>query len=122
MNPNIAELVEELRSPNAAQRIDAAERLMQLGPQARAAGPALVAATGDSDDIVREAAVGALDELGPPEPAAIAQLVTLLDSESPEIIYWSATLLGRLEAVAAPVGAPVGTREAEVAAGGAASN
>jgi HEAT repeat protein len=102
MNPKVTALVEELRSPNAAQRMDAAERLMQMGVRARSAGPALAVAAGDLDDIVREAAVGALDELGPPEPAAIAELVTLLESETPDTVYWAATLLGRLEAAAAP--------------------
>jgi HEAT repeat protein len=49
----------------------------------------------DADEQVREHAVAALEDLGPPPADAIAQLVALVDHKDPLVGYWATTLLGR---------------------------
>ncbi len=65
MSANIEALVKSLRSGDAAQQQAAAEELSRLGEDARPAAVALVEACGASE-AVREAAVAALEEIGPP--------------------------------------------------------
>lgn len=101
MAATIPTLLAQLRAADPAARWAAAEALMALGPEARPAAAALAQATGDAEEGVREAAVGALEELGPPLPAAVAELVTLL-AAGDDRAYWAATLLGRLGPAAAP--------------------
>ncbi len=82
-------------------RAAAAERLCLAGAESVAAAVDLVTACGDEES-VRNWAVAALEELGPPDPASIEPLVELLSSSNPLTAYWSATLLGRLGPSAAP--------------------
>jgi HEAT repeat protein len=65
---------------------------------AEAAAPAaaqLVRACGDADEQVREQAVAALEDLGPPPAEAIGQLINLVAHGDPLVGYWATTLLGR---------------------------
>lgn len=101
MTDNTASLIQQLRSADPSVRLAAAEALMPLGEIARPAAAALAKAASDEDEMVREAAVGALEELGPPLPAAITELVPLLATPN-DSAYWAATLLGRLGPAAAP--------------------
>jgi len=92
---DIAAQIAELSAADAATRADAAERLCRAGLDAVPAAVPLVKACGDADDQVREWAVAALEELGPPPPDAIAELTPLVGGGNPLVAYWATTLLGR---------------------------
>jgi HEAT repeat protein len=79
----------------------AAERLARMGEDAAPAAAALVLACGDADEQVREQAVAALEDLGPPRADAIGQLIGLVPHADPLVAYWATTLLGRAEEDAA---------------------
>ena len=93
--PDIAALATRLTDPDPTVRLVAAEELARSGEAAAPAAVPLVKACGDADDQVREHAVAALEELGAPPTAAIADLVTLVAAADPLMAYWAATLLGR---------------------------
>lgn len=100
---NVKELAGLLGGADADQRASVAESLAQLGSGCREACVELVRACG-SDEATREWATAALEEMGAP-PATMAEpLVSLLKSECPDVAYWAATLLGRLESEAATAG------------------
>lgn len=85
-----------LSSGDPAARRSAAEHLAQSGTAAAPAAVALARACADADDQVREWVVAALEELGPPGPGVVGDLVALLTGPDPLPAYWAATLLGRL--------------------------
>jgi HEAT repeat protein len=98
----IAQLVAELTSTDDARRAAAAERLAQQGAEACDAAVALARACGDPCEEVCQWAAAALEELGPPPVEQLAALAALLGEASADAGYWAATLLGRLQAAAAP--------------------
>ena len=100
---SVKELAVLLDSADPGQRALAAEGLAQLGPECREACIELVRASG-SDEATREWVSAALEEMGPPPVAAVDALVPLLVNDSPDVAYWAATLLGRLENQAASAG------------------
>ena len=51
---------------------------------------------------MREAAVGALEGLGPPAAGQIAELAALTQDANADVAYWAVTLLGRLGVAAEP--------------------
>jgi hypothetical protein len=73
---DVASLAARLESTNADERAAAAEKLCQTGESAATAAIPLVRACGDADERVREWAVAALEDLGPPPADAIATLAT----------------------------------------------
>jgi len=88
-------LIAQLASTNPDERAEAAELLCRAGTEAVAATLPLVEACGDDDSRVREWAVAALEELGPP-PAEIIELLTeIATGPEPLGAYWATTLLGR---------------------------
>jgi HEAT repeat protein len=99
--PDAATLGKQLASTDAEQRAEAAELLSRAGEGAAAAAVPLVAACGDADERVREFAVAALEDLGPPLAADIPTLIKLVDSADPLAAYWAITLLGRSGKIAA---------------------
>ncbi len=104
---------DSLTAGTLEQRRELARRLAALGSQAQPAAVDLVLVTGEDDEQLREWAVAALENLGPPDPSDVARLSDLLrqccsrhDSNGPQldwehIGYWAATLLGRLGCEAA---------------------
>jgi HEAT repeat protein len=72
-----------------------------LGREARAAAVPLVEACETEDDQLREWVAAALEELGPPDVADVANLAALVERSPLDVAYWAATLLGRLEDQAA---------------------
>ena len=56
----------------------------------------LVRAAGDPVEEVLEYAVAALEGIGPPLPRDLDELVHLLSDPQQDVVYWAATLLGRL--------------------------
>ncbi len=97
MDQDVSSLMAALGSPEETARAEAAERLSQLDPdEIRAAALILVEACGDDSEAVREAAVGALEEMGPPDPEVLDGLTALLADAGADTGYWAATLIGRL--------------------------
>ena len=95
VSPDLVALSKQLASTDAEQRAAAAEQLSQAGEDAAAAAVPLVTACGDANERVREFAVAALEDLGPPLAADIPTLIKLVDSPDPLAAYWAITLLGR---------------------------
>lgn len=93
--PDIAAWIAKLSAADAATRADAAERLCRAGLDAVPAAVPLVKACGDADDQVRDWAVAALEELGPPPPDTIGDLTALVGGGNALVAYWATTLLGR---------------------------
>jgi HEAT repeat protein len=98
---DVASLAARLESTNADERVTAAEKLCQTGESAATAAIPLVRACGDADERVREWAVAALEDLGPPPADVIATLATLATGSVPLVAYWAVTLLGRAGQAAA---------------------
>jgi HEAT repeat protein len=102
MPAELARLVADLSGADPATRTEAAEQLSRLGPEAAPVAVALVRACGDDSEEVRESVVAALEDMGPPKIEDIDLLAALLSDLAADVGYWAATLLGRLEADAAP--------------------
>ena len=96
MAADVTEQIKRLRSPDADTRLEAAEALCALGEQAREAALALIISAADSDERVREAAHGALEEISDPPAVLSSELATALGHENPASAYWAATLRGRM--------------------------
>ncbi len=96
----VSALIQALAADSASQRRGAAERLAQMGADARPACLALVRAVGDDDEEVVEWSAAALEEVGPP-PVESAEALAGLLSDGADVGYWAATLLGRLGPAAA---------------------
>ncbi|MFM9057955.1 MAG: HEAT repeat domain-containing protein [Planctomycetaceae bacterium] len=113
--PDVNALAAHLAADDLPVRREAAERLARLGESAAPAAAALVRACGDADEQVREQAVAALEDLGPPPPAATGQLGDLVAHRDPLVAYWATTLLGRAgEDAATAVPVLVGCLESTV--------
>lgn len=108
--PDLPALVAALAAPSAPARAAAAEALCRAGEEARPAALALVKACGDADDQVREWAVAALEDLGPPPAGGIADLAPLVADRHPLVAYWATTLLGRSGQAAAAATAALAAR------------
>jgi hypothetical protein len=90
----------ELKNCDVNVRATAAENLSLAGLDAVDAAVDLVRACGD-EDAVRDWAVAALEDLGPPRNDAAQPLASELSAANPLVAYWAATLLGRLGTEAA---------------------
>ncbi len=96
------EAAAQLDSPDAAARQQAADYLSRQGEAVRDVAAAVARQVGDPDRIVAEFCVSALEEMGPPNPAQLPALASLLAAAHSDVVYWSATLLGRAKAESAP--------------------
>lgn len=95
MADDLSMMITQLASADVEARVAAAERFARMGADAAPATVPLVEACRDGDDRVREWAVAALEEIGPPPEAAVARLTLLISDTNPLAGYWAATLLGR---------------------------
>jgi HEAT repeat protein len=95
MARDVSTLILELSSADADARAKAAESLGQMATDAAPAAVSLVEACRDVDERVREWAVAALEDLGPPLEEAVKPLTLLVGDTFPLAGYWAATLLGR---------------------------
>jgi len=102
MTTPIQNLVAMLESGSLAERRETAEKLAQMESDARAAAVPLVATCHTDDEQLREWATAALEGLGAPQASDVEKLAALLDRPTLDVAYWAATLLGRLQAEAAP--------------------
>jgi HEAT repeat protein len=95
--------VKALGSSNAASRYQAIFALGAMGPDARAAVPALAAVLAkDADAEARHQAALALLKIGPAARAAVPELAQALDDEEPAVRMNVALLLNRLGPEARP--------------------
>jgi HEAT repeat protein len=101
-------LPEDLLSADVQRRRQAAANLAQNGVQS-ASVTALIRAAGDEDEVVREWAVSALEDMGAPDASLLMGMVEMLDEPNEDIAYWAVTLLGRLGKPAAPAVAKLGS-------------
>lgn len=100
----LQQLVEELASPEASVRADAARRLGQAGSFGGVAATGhLVGALGDNDATVREKAAEALGHTGGP-PEAVRGLITALGDKVSNVRRAAADSLGAIGPGAAPAG------------------
>lgn len=95
MHEHVEHLVEGLSSADDDKRLDAAEQLARMGEEARGAGAALIRAAADENESVKEWAAAALEGIGPPADAELAEIAELVKSEDVDSAYWAVTLLGR---------------------------
>jgi HEAT repeat protein len=77
-------------------RLGALAALEQIGPEAKAAVPALVDAMKDHDGKVRLGALAALEKIGPEAKAAVPALVDAMKERNPEQRYLAVKVLGRM--------------------------
>lgn len=87
-------------SGSADERAAAAEALAQLGNECAEACIPLVRACG-TDELTREWASAALEEMGPPPESCIPDLLEFTSDQSASVVYWAVTLLGRGKAARA---------------------
>ncbi|HEY2825959.1 MAG TPA: HEAT repeat domain-containing protein [Pirellulales bacterium] len=93
---DVPQATADLKSSDPALRAKAAEELAHLEDAAQPTAVALVVATADEDESVRQWATAALESLGPPSVQDAAALAKLLSDARLDVAYWAATLLGRL--------------------------
>ena len=101
MTADLSSLIVSLHSELASERQAAASKMLQLGPDAKLAAVALVEAA-DSDSETCDIVTAVLEDLGAPDVEMTESLATILKRPTLDSPYWAATLLGRLEAEAAP--------------------
>ncbi len=102
MPADVSKCVEKLDSPNVVVKAEAAQRLAQMGCDAQSAAVPLVHAVGTTNESVREWVVVALESIGVPAAGDLNALRGLVSAEDADVSYWAITLLGRLQADAAP--------------------
>lgn len=95
---DVSRAINELNSRDVQRRATAAEELATCGEDIRAAAVSLARCAGEPREEVREWAVSALEEMGPPAADDRTVLCDLLQSPAEDTAYWAATLLGRLGA------------------------
>lgn len=95
MLDDLSSLISQLHSNDSSIRASAAESICHLGADALPATIALVEACADKNSDVREWAVAALEDIGPPSTASIPHLTLMIGDTDPLVEYWVITLLGR---------------------------
>ena len=108
MLAGIEKLVITLSSPDATQRLAAAEALAGMGEEGQQAAIALVDACGSKDSQVQEWSVAALEQLGPPRTEDVDDLMGRIAGKEELVDFWAITLLGRLGSDGAPAAACLG--------------
>lgn len=93
---NLEPLCRGLFDEDADVRAASAEQLCQLGDDACRAAPALLDACEDADERVRQWASEALGAINTPDEASLPIFALRLASQNGEVLYWAATMLGRL--------------------------
>jgi HEAT repeat protein len=96
LSKNVEILVKQLKEGDKDQRKKAAESIEKLGPDAKAAVPALGEALKDQEPDVRYSAAQALGRMGPEARGAVAALSELLKDTNKDIRQSSAWALGRI--------------------------
>jgi HEAT repeat protein len=98
--PDVPQLIEQLKARKADARIKAADALGELGPKAKAATTALCTAGADESEDVRRAAVQALEKVS---PKLHKHVLVLVIEEDPQKHIDACNTLAKLEDAAEPV-------------------
>ena len=93
-SPEVTELVQALKSPDAETRADAALKLGNLNSAAGSAADDLIAALQDTDWTVRYQATSALVEIGTPADTLFAALLPVLNDENGDVGRNAADAIG----------------------------
>ena len=101
-DPIIDKWTQQLKSPKAEARLEAATALLKEGQRAAKAIPALIVALKDQDTRVRQYAVFALTYFKPPPREAVRPLADRLNDSDSEIRRTAIWALGKYGAVAEP--------------------
>jgi len=88
--------VKQLKGINNEARVEAADALGVMGPDAKGAKAALTLALKDEDTAVRQRAACALGRIDPHDAAVVPPLVALLKDQDVEVRRQAALALGRL--------------------------
>ncbi len=94
--PVVPAVVPLLKSSDPRIRARAATTLWGLGPNARAAVPALALSVGDAEMEVRVASAMALEAIGPDSRDAVPALVRALKDREGRVRQWAAKALGKI--------------------------
>jgi HEAT repeat protein len=92
----VADLAQQLKSPEVEVRRTAAKSLFEMGTEAKEAVPNLVQALKDRDLFVRRFSAQALGEVGPDARDAVPALKGSLGDPKKEVVEAAATALGKL--------------------------
>lgn len=98
--------VEDLSGSDLNRRRAAAQHFLRDGVPDEAVA-ALVRASGDPDELVRESVVAALEELSSPPVTIITRVIPLLEHPGPDVSYWAATVIGRMGRAAGEAATPL---------------
>ncbi|UCG63712.1 MAG: HEAT repeat domain-containing protein [Deltaproteobacteria bacterium] len=93
---SVAKLIKALGDNESEVRMNAAEALGRIGPDANEAGPALIEALSDSDYAVRYSAAEALGEIGYDTKEAIRALIKALGDPDSDVRWRAASALGSI--------------------------
>lgn len=93
---SLQHLIDGLKSSTAAERIEAARALADLGHSAATAVPALIKALEDEDDEVRAQAARALGAIGPEAATAVDALTAQLDHSEARVRGYAVRALGQI--------------------------
>ena len=94
--PAVPALVQALRDPEARVRNAAASALWGLGPKAHDAVPTLAEALADNDDGVRLGVVMALESIGRDAAAAVPALARAVRDRDGNVRLWAAKALAKI--------------------------
>lgn len=100
--PTVESLVAGVADQNPAAAVAAIDALDRLGPQAKAAVPALVQALGREDEAVRWHAARTLSAIGPDAQDAVPDLIKALDDRAVKVQAYAAFALGSIGKPAEP--------------------
>jgi hypothetical protein len=110
----VAQLAKDLRSGDLEARLTSAFELLQLGPKAEPALPALVEALSDRDEGVRMLAATALGAIGPRAAGAVEALRKTLNDPDPDVSAAARLALEQIASSGGPL--PASTTGAQGAA------
>jgi HEAT repeat protein len=103
-NVDVSAKTEQLKSPDATVRAQAASELAAAGPKSAPAIPDLIAALKDSDPVVRRLSAYALGQIGPAAKEAIQPLTEALKVGDREMITSCLNALRAIDPSSVPAG------------------
>lgn len=96
LNTEIKTLIKKLKSPEAEDRLTAAQALGEIGPEAKEAVSTLIEALRDQEKSVRQNVVRALGEIGLEAKMAVPALIAALKDQDSFVRLSAAEALGKI--------------------------